>query len=135
MDTDVVEKLVNPWLRQRQEILVILNSLAGLLPNANNNSISLSNFFQLLIDYTCAGHLRIFATCLEQNAENFVSVKNILEQINYSTDSIIRFNSKYNKFKNISAKDIVVLLEQFANRIELEDLLLNMKLINKNQIN
>ena len=132
---NTVEKLVNPWLLQRQQILVTLNSLARLLPYDDNSPISLAKFFQLLIDYTCAGHLQIFTICLEQNIDTFVPVKQILQQINNSTDNILKFNYKYNKFKNISANDVITLLEQFSNRVELEDLLINMKAINKNQIN
>ncbi|MGD0465193.1 MAG: Rsd/AlgQ family anti-sigma factor [Gammaproteobacteria bacterium] len=132
---NTIEKLINPWLQQRQQILVTLNSLARLLPYADNSPISLSKFFQLLIDYTCAGHLQIFTICLEQSIDNFVPVKQILQKINNSTDHILKFNYKFNKFKNISVNDMVTLLEQFSNRIELEDLLINMKAIHKNQIN
>ena len=89
---NTIEKLINPWLQQRQQILVTLNSLARLLPYADNSPISLSNFFQLLIDYTCAGHLQIFTICLEQSIDNFVPVKQILQQINNSTDNILKFN-------------------------------------------
>jgi regulator of sigma D len=132
---NTIEKLINPWLQQRQQILVTLNSLARLLPYADNSPISLSNFFQLLIDYTCAGHLQIFTICLEQSIDNFVPVKQILQKINNSTDHILKFNYKFNKFKNLSVNDMVTLLEQFSDRIELEDLLINMKAIHKNQIN
>ncbi len=133
-----ITKCVNPWLQQRQEILIILNNLARLLPNSlNKEDICLTDFFQLLIDYTCAGHLQIFTLLIKQNVKNFISIKKILHQINYTTNSIIKFNYKFNKFKNISTNDITKLLEQFANRIELEDLLLNYQptTIHKNQIN
>lgn len=126
--------IVNTWLQQRHEILKILNNLARLLPSTYNSPTALTNFFQLLIDYTCAGHLRIFNDCLK-GYNNRTSVTQILQQINNSTDCIIKINFKYNKFKNISAKDIVILLEQFADRIELEDLLLDVKLANRHQIN
>lgn len=129
------KSLINTWLNQRQEILFSLNTLARALPAYCNNNISLNHFFQILIDYTCAGHLQIFTMCLKLGTNNLVPVKTILEQIGNSTDCIINFNEKYNKFNNISAKDIVTLLEQFANRIELEDLLLNPKAICKSQIN
>lgn len=135
---ETLTKSVNPWLQQRQEILITLNNLAGLLPDSiHKDSISLTDFFQLLIDYTCAGHLQIFTLLVKQNAENFTSIKKILQKINDTTNCIIKFNYKFNKFKNISANDITKLLEQFANRIELEDLLLNMQssTINKNFIN
>ena len=59
----------------------------------------------------------------------------ILKQINNSTDFIIKLNFKFNKFKNISAQDIVVLLEQFADRIESEDILLGARVADKHQIN
>ncbi len=132
---NTIEKLVNPWLQQRQQILVILSNLARLLPYADNPPVSLSKFFQLLIDYTCAGHLQIFTICLEQSIDHFSSAQQILNKINNSTDNILKFNYKYNKFKNISVVDVTTLLEQFAERIELEDLLINMKVIHKYQIN
>lgn len=131
---DRENNIVNTWLQQRHEILKILNNLARLLPSTYNSPITLTNFFQLLIDYTCAGHLQIFNDCLK-GYNNHTSVAQILQKINNSTDCIIKVNFKYNKFKNISAKDIVILLEQFADRIELEDLLLDVKLANRHQIN
>lgn len=132
MDRD--NKIVNVWLKQRQEILKILNNLARLLPSTYSYPVSLAYFFQLLIDYTCAGHLRIFNDYLKRY-DNCTSVMQILKQINNSTDFIIKINSKFNKFNNISAQDIVVLLEKFADRIESEDILLGMKVANKHQIN
>ena len=135
---ETTTKCVNPWLQQRQQILITLNNLAGLLPTTiKKDPVSLSDFFQLLIDYTCAGHLQIFTLLVKQNADNFTSIKKILQKINDTTNCIIKFNYKYNKFKNISANDVTKLLEQFANRIELEDVLLNMQpsYIHKHNIN
>ena len=135
---ETTTKCVNPWLQQRQQILITLNNLAGLLPTTiKKDPVSLADFFQLLIDYTCAGHLQIFTLLVKQNADNFTSIKKILQKINDTTNCIIKFNYKYNKFKNISANDVTKLLEQFANRIELEDVLLNMQpsYIHKHHIN
>lgn len=135
---ETLTKCVSPWLQQRQEIIIALNNLAGLLPDrANKNYISLTNFFQTLIDYTCAGHLQIFTLLVKENAENFPLIKTILQKIDNTTNCIIKFNHKFNKFKNMSTNDITKLLEQFSNRIELEDLLLNMQAnnVNKNYIN
>ncbi len=135
---NTVAKCVTPWLQQRQEILVTLHNLAGLLPkDLNEDNISLTNFFQLLIDYMCAGHLQIFNLLIKQNLINLSTIKNVLQKINNTTNNIIKFNHKFNKFKNVSATDIVNILEEFANRIELEDLLLNIKHIitDKNLIN
>jgi regulator of sigma D len=129
------KSVINTWLKQRQEILFSLNTLARALPNYFHDNISLNRFFQILIDYTCAGHLQIFTMCLKLGTNNLVPAKTIIDQISNSTDCIINFNEKYNKFNNITAKDIEILLEQFANRIELEDLLLNPKAICKSQIN
>lgn len=134
---ETVTTCVNPWLQQRGEILITLNNLAGLLPNTlHKDPVCLTNFFQLLIDYTCAGHLQIFTLLVKQDSEKFISTKKILEKINDTTNTIIKINYKFNKFKNISANDIRKLLEQFANRIELEDLLLDQATsIDKNYIN
>jgi regulator of sigma D len=129
---------IKTWLKQRNDILVILNNLTGLLPKHFTIDVppSLSNFFQLLIDYTCAGHLQIFSLFINHNSHNFSFTQKVLKKINYTTDCIIKFNTKFNKFKNISANDAVLLLEQFANRIELEDFLLQQFYnINKNYIN
>lgn len=121
-------KCISPWLQQRQQILITLNDLAGVLPQRiNQNQLSLTTFFQLLIDYVCAGHLQIFNLLLQQNHFNLLNTKEILQKINLTTNYIIKYNYKFNRFKNISANDIIKLLEQFANRIELEDLLLNTK--------
>ena len=86
--------------------------------------ISLTRFFQLLIDYVCAGHLQIFNLLLKENAIDLLTTKEILKKINDTTSCIIRCNYKFNKFKNLSANDVVNLLEEFTNRIELEDLLI-----------
>lgn len=133
-----IEKFLTPWLQQRQEILTNLYNLAGLLPkNIEKNNISLTCFFQILIDYMCAGHLQIFNLLIKRNSINLSQIKNILHQINCNTNNIIKFNYKFNKFHNISAIDIANLLEEFANRIELEDILLHTKhfIQNKNLIN
>lgn len=136
---ETLTKCISPWLQQRQEILINLHNLAGLLPqNIQDNYVSLTNFFQLLIDYVCAGHLQIFNLLLQQNAIDLLATKDILQKISDTTSCIIKCNYKFNKFKNISANDVVKLLEQFANRIELEDLLLHTPTptkINKRYIN
>lgn len=133
-----IAKCIIPWLQQRQKILIKLYNLAGLLPEElNEDNTSLTSFFQLLVDYMCAGHLQIFNLLIKQNPINLTNIKNILQQINNSTNNIIKFNYKFNKFKNITSTDITNLLEQFANRIELEDLLLNIKhnITDKNLLN
>lgn len=133
-----IEKFIIPWLQQRQQILTKLYNLAGLLPkDLEEEKISLTSFFQILIDYMCAGHLQIFNLLIKKNPINLSKIKHVLQKINHSTNDIIKFNYKFNKFHNISAIDIANLLEQFANRIELEDLLLNTKnfIKDKNLIN
>jgi regulator of sigma D len=135
---ETITKSVGLWLKQRQKILVALNNLAGLLPHGiPKNAVSLTNFFQLLVDYTCAGHLQIFTLFIKKDDPNFKLTKNILKDINRTTNFIIQINYKFNKIHNISAHDITQLLEQFANRIELEDSLLRIQFnkIHKNYIN
>lgn len=131
-------KSITPWLQQRQEILVTLHNLAGILPSkAQTKYGSLNKFFQLLINYVCAGHLQIFNLLINPDIVNIITIKDIVNKINNTTNSIMKYNYKFNRFKNISANDITNLLEQFADRIELEDLLLNhpSKVINKKYIN
>ena len=128
------EQRIDQWLRQRQKLLVQLCSIHEssnkkiLFPSVKKRDA----LFEELLDYVCAGHFEIFQHFISEIEKHASLPKNttqdILTQIQASTDLLVQLNDKYYQLKrpmkNEWRADISLLVEQLAERFELEDQLI-----------
>ena len=129
-----IQKLVD----HRTQMLSLYGELAAHRPyTGSENSEYISNlvqrFCQALIDYTADAHFRLYRF-VDNNKERRATVSNIAEkvypQIEESTQMILDFNDKYDtddSDKDLSRleADLSVLGEKLADRIEQEDMLVD----------
>jgi len=129
---DVIQKLVEA----RTEMLSLYGKLAENHPFQKQEDLKnignlLQKFCNSLIDYTAEAHFHLYKHFAD-NAERRAAVKNVAEEI-YAriaeiTQSIVDFNDKYsasNVSPNALENDLSQLGEILADRIELEDKLIN----------
>lgn len=128
------QDLIDKLLQERQEMLVLFCQVAGLEPYQRSSSLDamLQSFCQVLIDYTAFGHFEVFGRISDGN-ERRGGVVRVAEEI-YSefvaaSETAVAFNDKYDvsdhtlKLDQLP-RDLSLLGEELAVRIELEDQLL-----------
>lgn len=129
-----IQKLVD----HRTQMLSLYGELAAHRPYTGaENSEYISNlvqrFCQALIDYTADAHFRLYRF-VDNNKERRATVSDIAEkvypQIEESTQMILDFNDKYDtddSDKDLTKleADLSVLGEKLADRIEQEDMLVD----------
>ncbi|MBL7000785.1 MAG: Rsd/AlgQ family anti-sigma factor [Gammaproteobacteria bacterium] len=126
---------INELLDERQEVLVVLCELAKLELDAaplKKILLTLKGFNQMLVDYTALGHFEIYQRIMEGNErrESILAIANdIYPVISSTTDYFVEFNDKYEGADDQEsifalAKDLSMVGEAMASRIEKEDKLL-----------
>lgn len=127
-------EMVDKLLAERQETLVLMCRVGGLEPYTHDKPVQdeLRDFCQLLVDYMAAGHFGLYQRITEGRERR----RGVLEQaqaiypdIVASTDRAVAFNDKYAEpeqavIEGDLAGDLSRLGEEIANRIELEDKLI-----------
>lgn len=128
----MVRKLVN----SRTQMLSLYNDLASKKPfnDADESSELLGEFCSALVDYTANAHFqlyRFFAENRERRSDVFSVADKIYPRIVDITQEILDFNDKYDteaqRRGQLSQliRDLSKLGENLAERIELEDQLVN----------
>jgi regulator of sigma D len=127
---------IQSLLTKRQAVLVAMCSLAELeLEEVKFSSAleGLKTFSQALVDYSALGHFEIYERIIYGN-ERRVNVKKIANVvyplISKTTNKFLAFNDKYDGADDQDSltnlyKDLSLIAESMADRIESEDKLLN----------
>lgn len=128
----MIKKIVS----SRTDMLSLYGTLAAKKPfvdDIDDTSELLAEFCEDLVDYTANAHFqlyRYFAENRERRGDVAEVVNDIYPRIIEITQSILDFNDKYDtdhqrhQLDNLEA-DLSVLGEELAERIELEDRLIN----------
>jgi regulator of sigma D len=123
--------MVEKWLEERQQMLVLYCKLAG-IENFNPDKPEkqlLRDFCQLLVDYVAFGHFEVFdrITSGEERRGQVIQVAQAAyPKISAVTELVVEFNDKYDlsdhrqPLDNLG-RDLSILGEDLASRIELED--------------
>lgn len=123
--------MVQNWLDERQQMLVLYCKLAGIEsfnPDKPEKQL-LQDFCQMLVDYVAFGHFEVFdrITSGDERRGKVVKVAQAAyPQIAEVTEMVVEFNDKYDlndhpqPLDNLG-RDLSLLGEDLANRIELED--------------
>lgn len=130
------DQIIDQWLQERQELLVLLYRLLKIKPFDNEALASeqevLQEFCEILVDYVSAGHFEVFEKIAEAN-ENSQSDqlgldRELLVKILQTTVPAMDFSNQYAQPNNIQLdtleKDLSRLGEQLASRMDLEDKLI-----------
>lgn len=131
--------VIDKWLSERQELLVLYCRIAGFSPydkkdHALPDQLQIQNFCQLLMDYLSAGHFEVYddiAKACEQKGPNSQQLANKLyPRISQTTDIALDFNDKYAEVDkedllNDFDDDLSKLGETLELRFELEDELID----------
>lgn len=127
--------MVDKWLLERQQMLVLYCQLAGLEPYTPDKPIKklLREFCQVLVDYIAFGHFEVYDR-IGRGDERRSMVLEIAEEVYPRVaevaDLVVAFNDKYEtqdrepRLSNLD-RDLSELGEQLASRIEMEDRLVS----------
>lgn len=124
-----IDKTIDNWLNERQELLILLYKLLKVHPfhdeNLESDAEILQNFCQILIDYVSAGHFEIFEQIAEASkyTNNPGLNRDLLVNILRTTVVAMDFSSKYEKGDDSTKfkQDLSILGEALAKRMDWED--------------
>ena len=132
-----VNDIVDRWLMERQELIVLYCALSGsynFSPNKESSKQKLRKFCQIMLDYVSAGHFEVYDQ-LVREAEEFKDgseelAAELYPKINLTTEVALDFNDKYDTDEHCKeAKDQLTaslskLGEVLVSRFDLEDQLI-----------
>lgn len=123
--------MIDKWLSERQEMLVLYCQLAGLEPYTPDRSSKdlLRRFCQVLVDYIAFGHFEVYNR-ISQGDERRTRVLQVAEEVYPKIAEVaeisVAFNDKYDTENHDQTmdqldEDLSMLGVELASRIELED--------------
>lgn len=132
-----VETLIEGWLKERQELIVLYCALSGTqakIAAKSRPAQKLQKFCEILVDYVSAGHFEIYDHLLKE-AEDFQDggeqlASKIYPQLTKTTEIALDFNDKYDTSENVKdmgaqlPRDLSRLGETLVSRFEMEDQLI-----------
>lgn len=133
-----VHHLVDHWLHERQELIMLLFAINGLddyTPKNTPVSIKIQAFCQVMMDYLSAAHFEIYEQLMREaddfNDESAKAVANQLyPKIEKTTDLAVTFNDDYDTAEHCETllgklpERLSELAEALELRFELEDQLI-----------
>lgn len=137
-----IEALVQAWLDERQQLIVLLCTMQGLKgpsavqPNDNPQPIhrQVQRFCQLLMDYISAGYFEVYRELVNEarhfQRDNPTLTRQILAKLDRSTDAALAFNEDFEHpdqclaQRDVLPERISALMETLEERFALEDQLI-----------
>lgn len=131
-----VETLIEGWLKERQELIVLYCALSGgqAISSKPRPSQKLQKFCEILVDYVSAGHFEIYDQLIKE-AEEFQDggeqlASKMYPKLTKTTEIALDFNDKYDTDEH--CKDLIAQLttdlsrlgETLVSRFEIEDQLI-----------
>ena len=127
--------MVDKWLVERQEMLVLYCQVAGLEPYTPDKPSKqlLRSFCQVLVDYIAFGHFEVYDRISrgeERRNQVLKIAKEIYPKVAEVTELAVAFNDKYDSTDHEQElseldDDLSRLGSELASRIELEDQVVN----------
>lgn len=126
-----VNTIVDQWLMNRQDLLVIYCGLSGVESFDETNSEhaqKIRALCQHLVDYVSAGHFEVYDQLIQEgkafnDKAALTKAAEIYQSIDPTTEAILDFNDKYLETDDLStlANDLSDIGQQLASRFEAED--------------
>ncbi len=133
-----VQKLIERWLAERQELIVSYCSVSGvnnLTADDNTSTQTIKLFCQVLMDYVSAGHFEVYDQLVLEAEEFGDGSEKILPQIypkiGETTEAILNFNDIFDTDEHCEQAigrlktELSTLGEHLTNRFIFEDQLIN----------
>lgn len=134
-----VDKVVQRWLHERQELIVLMCAINGLkefTPNDVPTSTKIQAFCQVLMDYVSAGHFEVYDELLKEaevsHSPNIARAQKIYPHLTLSTEATLRFNDLYDTDEHCEEllaslpHELSELGLSLEERFELEDQLISL---------
>ena len=128
------DKIIEQWLDERQQLIVLFTKLGSLRPFKTKETVRplLAHFCETLVDYVSAGQFEVFekifeASGLESNPSPSFDQKSLVGLLRITMNAL-DFSDKYTKITDYDCleKDLSFLGERFAQRLEIEDALIDL---------
>ncbi len=132
-----VHQLIDRWLNERQELIVLYCAIRGLKPYSPREtpvSVKVQAFCQVLMDYCSAGHFEIYEQLLKEAQEfndgGIALANKICPRLETITEKCVEFNDAYDSAERCLEKltdlpdDLSQLGELLEERFQLEDQLI-----------
>lgn len=126
-----VNKIIDRWLQERQDLLVDYCALSGVTVFDENNPShrqKVSHFCQILVDYVSAGHFEVYDQLIKEgrdfdDTEALETAATLYKTIDATTERLLDFNDKYEATDDLSslALDLSEIGQQLEPRFEAED--------------
>ncbi|MAA71880.1 MAG: sigma D regulator [Bermanella sp.] len=129
-----VHSLIDRWLNERQELLVLYCAIKGLKPYSPREtplSVKVQAFCQVLMDYCSAGHFEVYEQLVREATEfddgGIELAKHHYPLLEKITVKCVEFNDNYDTAEKCIEKltdlpkDLSELGELLEERFELED--------------
>ena len=132
-------KVIDKWLNERQELIVLYCKIAGFTPYEKQDQALpepklIESFCQLLMDYLSAGHFEVYddiaKACEKKGLQSQELANSIYPRISSTTDVALDFNDKYAEVDKEDLlkdfdNDLSVIGEALEARFALEDELID----------
>ncbi|PLY17111.1 MAG: Rsd/AlgQ family anti-sigma factor [Sedimenticola sp.] len=125
------QDMVDKWMAERQQMLVLFCRLAGLEPYTPDKPVKeqLKDFCEVLVDYTAFGHFEVYDRISrgeERRSDVLQVAEEVYPKVAEVADVVIAFNDKYDSSDHNQPldqlhQDLSTLGENLALRIEMED--------------
>lgn len=132
-----VDKLIDGWLAERQDVIVKFCAISGLRLQSNGTPSTLQRlkrFCQVLVDYTSAGHFEVYVQLMREaedvRQEDRELAHRLYAQIAETTEVILDFNDTYDTDEHCEqamgrlSQQLSQLGEVLVERFDLEDRLI-----------
>ena len=125
-----VSTIIDRWLQERQELLVIYCSLSDINqdPDKFERGNELKSLCQIMVDYGSAGHFEIYDQLLKEGQEfgdtqGLKTASTLFKTIDKTTEFVLDFNDKYLETDDLDTidEDLSQLGETLVTRFEAED--------------
>jgi len=129
-----VHSMIDRWLNERQELLVLYVAIKGLKPYSPREtpvSVKIAAFCQVLMDYCSAGHFEIYEQLIREAKEfndgGIELAKHHYPRLEEITEKCVEFNDAYDSAEHCIEKltdlpkDLSELGELLEERFQLED--------------
>jgi len=130
-----VNELIDRWLCQRQELLVVYCGLSGVKEFTDNDDThgdTIRRLCELMVDYVSAGHFEVYEQLIQEgkefaDTEGLKQAASLYQTIDATTEQLIDFNDKYDEIDDLSSlvADLSTMGETLASRFEAEDQMIN----------
>ncbi|MCG8426087.1 MAG: sigma D regulator [Chromatiales bacterium] len=124
-------EMMNKWISERQQMLVLFCQLAGLEPYTPDKPVKkqLEDFCQVMIDYIAFGHFEVFDRISrgeERRVDVLTVAAEVYPRVTEVAEVVVAFNDKYDCADHEPPleqlyDDLSQLGEKLAARIEMED--------------